>query len=162
MIGALDLLAAQSRRSLIPALILFHPSKAIVLRAFELLSHADRVDVAFQFEPALAPPLARGERVRLSYTPLPGRGQHVVLRRGTGAAARTVEFARVRAATPASRMLADGEVQLQQVGQPHPAKEGSGTTQHGLDVQIVHGAERSIASWRSWLGGPNALKTTPA
>jgi AAA family ATP:ADP antiporter len=44
VLGALDLLAAQSRGRLIPSLILFHPSKAVVLRAFELLVDAGRTD----------------------------------------------------------------------------------------------------------------------
>ena len=49
VLGALDLLAAQSRRRLIPVLILYHPSKLIVLRALALLveeGHDDFVPVA--------------------------------------------------------------------------------------------------------------------
>lgn len=37
VLGALDLLAAQERGRLVPSLVLFHPSKPIVLRALELL-----------------------------------------------------------------------------------------------------------------------------
>jgi AAA family ATP:ADP antiporter len=44
VLGALDLLAAQSRGRLVPSLILFHPSKAIVLRALELLVESGRTD----------------------------------------------------------------------------------------------------------------------
>ena len=44
VLGALDLLAAQSRGRLIPSLILFHPSKAVVLRALELLVETGRTD----------------------------------------------------------------------------------------------------------------------
>ncbi|MDB4936791.1 MAG: lyase domain protein repeat-containing protein [Labilithrix sp.] len=44
VLGALDLLAAQSRGRLIPSLILFHPSKAVVLRALELLVATGRTD----------------------------------------------------------------------------------------------------------------------
>ncbi len=44
VLGALDLLAAQSRGRLVPSLILFHPSKAVVLRALELLVEAGRTD----------------------------------------------------------------------------------------------------------------------
>ena len=44
VLGALDLLAVQSRGRLVPSLILFHPSKAVVLRALELLVDAERVD----------------------------------------------------------------------------------------------------------------------
>lgn len=44
VLGALDLLAAQSRGRLVPALILFHPSKAVVLRALDLLVAQGRTD----------------------------------------------------------------------------------------------------------------------
>lgn len=44
VLGALDLLAAQSRGRLLPSLILFHPSKGIVLRALELLDESGRTD----------------------------------------------------------------------------------------------------------------------
>jgi ATP:ADP antiporter, AAA family len=44
VLGALDLLAAQERRRLIPALILYHPSKAVVLRALELFVDERRDD----------------------------------------------------------------------------------------------------------------------
>jgi AAA family ATP:ADP antiporter len=44
VLGALDLLAAQSRGRLLPSLILFHPSKAVVLRALELLVESGRTD----------------------------------------------------------------------------------------------------------------------
>jgi ATP:ADP antiporter, AAA family len=44
VLGALDLLAAQSRGRLLPSLILFHPSKAVVLRALELLVDSGRTD----------------------------------------------------------------------------------------------------------------------
>jgi AAA family ATP:ADP antiporter len=44
VLGALDLLAAQSRGRLVPSLILFHPSKAVVLRALELLVATGRTD----------------------------------------------------------------------------------------------------------------------
>lgn len=44
VLGALDLLAAQSRGRLIPSLVLFHPSKAVVLRALDLLVQAGRTD----------------------------------------------------------------------------------------------------------------------
>ncbi len=44
VIGALDLLAALGRHRLIPALILFHPSKTIVLHAFALLARDGRDD----------------------------------------------------------------------------------------------------------------------
>src|SRR5262249_34094049 len=44
VLGALDVLAAQDRHRLIPALILFHPSKTIVLHAFSLLARDGRKD----------------------------------------------------------------------------------------------------------------------
>jgi AAA family ATP:ADP antiporter len=44
VLGALDLLAAQSRGRLVPSLILFHPSKTVVLRALELLVESGRTD----------------------------------------------------------------------------------------------------------------------
>ncbi|HSO35853.1 MAG TPA: HEAT repeat domain-containing protein, partial [Labilithrix sp.] len=44
VLGALDLLAAQARGRLVPSLILFHPSKAVVLRALELLVATERAD----------------------------------------------------------------------------------------------------------------------
>jgi hypothetical protein len=44
VLGALDLLAAQRRHRLIPALILYHPSPAVVLRALELLVEEGRDD----------------------------------------------------------------------------------------------------------------------
>lgn len=45
VMGALDLLAAQGRGKLIPALILYHPSKDVVLRGLAHLVLADRRDV---------------------------------------------------------------------------------------------------------------------
>ena len=44
VLGALDLLAAQSRGRLVPSLILFHPSKAVVMRSIELLVESKRTD----------------------------------------------------------------------------------------------------------------------
>lgn len=44
VLGALDLLAAQERGRLIPSLVLFHPSKPIVLHALELLVREARTD----------------------------------------------------------------------------------------------------------------------
>lgn len=44
VMGALDLLAAQQRARLIPALILYHPSKDVVLRALALMVEAKRED----------------------------------------------------------------------------------------------------------------------
>jgi ATP:ADP antiporter, AAA family len=44
VICALDLLAAQKRQRLIPALILYHPSRSIVLRALDLMSKEGRTD----------------------------------------------------------------------------------------------------------------------
>lgn len=44
VMGALDLLAAQQRARLIPALILYHPSKDVVLRALALMVEAQRDD----------------------------------------------------------------------------------------------------------------------
>jgi HEAT repeat protein len=44
VLGALDLLAAQNRNRLIPALILYHPSSTVVLRALELLAAEGRED----------------------------------------------------------------------------------------------------------------------
>ncbi|HVU04399.1 MAG TPA: hypothetical protein VHE30_21725 [Polyangiaceae bacterium] len=43
--ASLDLLAAYGRTNLVPALILYHPSSAVVLRAFELFSREGRPDV---------------------------------------------------------------------------------------------------------------------
>ncbi|MGE0452410.1 MAG: Npt1/Npt2 family nucleotide transporter [Vicinamibacteria bacterium] len=42
--GAMDLLAAQGRTRLIPALILYHPSRPVVLRALELFERSGRSD----------------------------------------------------------------------------------------------------------------------
>jgi ATP:ADP antiporter, AAA family len=44
VVGAMDLLAAGGRTRLIPALVLFHPSREVVLRALELFSDAGRSD----------------------------------------------------------------------------------------------------------------------
>jgi AAA family ATP:ADP antiporter len=44
VLAALDLLAEQGRGRLIPALVLYHPSSAVVLRAFDLFTRAGRVD----------------------------------------------------------------------------------------------------------------------
>jgi HEAT repeat protein len=44
VVGAMDLLADERRTHLIPALILYHPSSVVVLRALELFSHAGRTD----------------------------------------------------------------------------------------------------------------------
>lgn len=44
VIGALELLAAQKRERLIPALILYHPSPAVVLRALDLFAREGRRD----------------------------------------------------------------------------------------------------------------------
>ena len=50
VIAALDMFAAYGRTNLIPALIVFHPSRPVVLRAFELFAESRRTD---------ATPLAR-------------------------------------------------------------------------------------------------------
>ena len=42
--GALDLLEAEDRARLIPALILYHPSRSVVLRALEIFEKARRTD----------------------------------------------------------------------------------------------------------------------
>ena len=44
VLGSLDLLAEQHRERLIPALILYHPSKQVVLKALELFTHRGRTD----------------------------------------------------------------------------------------------------------------------
>jgi ATP/ADP translocase len=44
VIGAMDLLAAEGRGRLIPALILYHPSRPVVLRALELFETSGRTD----------------------------------------------------------------------------------------------------------------------
>lgn len=44
VLAGLDLLAAQERARLIPALILYHPSPRVVVRALEILSAAGRTD----------------------------------------------------------------------------------------------------------------------
>ncbi|MEP7121543.1 MAG: Npt1/Npt2 family nucleotide transporter [Byssovorax sp.] len=44
VIGALDLLEAEDRARLIPALILYHPSRSVVLRALAIFEKAQRVD----------------------------------------------------------------------------------------------------------------------
>lgn len=44
VLGALDLLSEGGRDRLIPALVLFHPSRSVVLRALELFSQARRTD----------------------------------------------------------------------------------------------------------------------
>ncbi len=44
VLGALDLLAAQERAHLLPALVLYHPSKPIVLRALDVLTAEKRRD----------------------------------------------------------------------------------------------------------------------
>jgi HEAT repeat protein len=44
VVGALDLLAQEGRGHLVPALILYHPSAAVVLRALEVFSRAGRTD----------------------------------------------------------------------------------------------------------------------
>ena len=44
VIGAMELLAEGGRARLIPALVLFHPSRAVVLRALEVFAAAQRTD----------------------------------------------------------------------------------------------------------------------
>jgi len=44
VLGALDLLDQEGRAQLVPALILYHPSRAVVLRALNILAKAGRVD----------------------------------------------------------------------------------------------------------------------
>ncbi|HVR71282.1 MAG TPA: HEAT repeat domain-containing protein [Vicinamibacteria bacterium] len=44
VVGAMDLLADEGRGHLIPALILYHPSSIVVLRALDLFSHGGRTD----------------------------------------------------------------------------------------------------------------------
>jgi AAA family ATP:ADP antiporter len=44
VLGALDLLAEEDKTRLVPALVLYHPSKAVVLRAFELFVSSGRAD----------------------------------------------------------------------------------------------------------------------
>jgi AAA family ATP:ADP antiporter len=44
VVGALDLLAQEGRSHLIPALILYHPSSIVVLRALDLFARAARTD----------------------------------------------------------------------------------------------------------------------
>jgi HEAT repeat protein len=44
VIGAMELLAGGGRARLIPALVLFHPSRAVVLRALEVFAAAERTD----------------------------------------------------------------------------------------------------------------------
>jgi AAA family ATP:ADP antiporter len=44
VLASLDLLAEQHRENLIPALILYHPSREVVLRALELFTHRGRTD----------------------------------------------------------------------------------------------------------------------
>ncbi|HUG55341.1 MAG TPA: HEAT repeat domain-containing protein, partial [Vicinamibacteria bacterium] len=44
VIGAMELLAAGGRARLIPALILYHPSRAVVLRALEVFGASERAD----------------------------------------------------------------------------------------------------------------------
>jgi ATP:ADP antiporter, AAA family len=60
VVGAMDVLASFGRTNLIPALILHHPSAAVVLRAFELFTHTPRADVA-----RLAPRLLEHEDPRV-------------------------------------------------------------------------------------------------
>jgi ATP:ADP antiporter, AAA family len=45
VVAALDMFAAYEKTNLIPALILYHPSPSVVLRALDLLSGSDRADV---------------------------------------------------------------------------------------------------------------------
>lgn len=44
VVGAMDLLAAEGRGRLVPALILYHPSRSVVLRALELFETSGRPD----------------------------------------------------------------------------------------------------------------------
>lgn len=44
VVGALDLLALEGRVRLIPALVLYHPSRTVVLRSFELFEKSGRTD----------------------------------------------------------------------------------------------------------------------
>ncbi len=44
VLGALELLEAEGRVALVPALLLYHPSRRVVVRAFELFEEAGRVD----------------------------------------------------------------------------------------------------------------------
>src|SRR5207245_5712876 len=44
VVGAMDLLAAEGRERLVPALILYHPSPLVVRRALELFETSGRTD----------------------------------------------------------------------------------------------------------------------
>jgi hypothetical protein len=44
VLAAIDLLAAEGRARLVPALILYHPAQAVVLKALQLLAQAGRTD----------------------------------------------------------------------------------------------------------------------
>ena len=44
VVGAMDLLAAEGRERLVPALILYHPSAPVVLRALQLFETSGRLD----------------------------------------------------------------------------------------------------------------------
>src|SRR4029453_4100325 len=44
VMGAMDVLAAEGRVRLIPALILYHPSQPVVLRALQHFERSDRTD----------------------------------------------------------------------------------------------------------------------
>jgi ATP:ADP antiporter, AAA family len=66
VLGAMDLLAAGGRARLIPALILFHPSRSVVLRALEVFSASARKDFVSVAGRLLAheDPLVRAAAVR--------------------------------------------------------------------------------------------------
>ena len=107
-----------------------------------------RIDVAMRVSPEPSPPFVRGELVSLDYKPLPpptAKSVDVMLRRGKGETARTIQFLRLRMMMPVMRYLADGQVGLEQVGSPHSAKEGDGKTPYGLDVAVTVAGKRALA-----------------
>jgi len=76
VLGALDLLAAQERGRLIPSLVLFHPSKPIVLHALDLLVREGRTDFVPVADRLLTHPdpevRAAALRARTAVEPDPG------------------------------------------------------------------------------------------
>lgn len=82
VVGAMDLLAASGRLRVIPALILYHPSRTVVLRALDLLADSGRRDFVSVADRLLSSPdpELRAAALRARSSALPEEGP---LRRAT-------------------------------------------------------------------------------
>ena len=82
VVGAMDLLAAEGRGRLVPALILYHPSRPVLLRALELFETSGRTDFVPVADRLLdhADPEVRAAALRARSAAVP---DHALLRKAT-------------------------------------------------------------------------------